>query len=71
VIEQLGDKGEPVEHKGIVARFRNIVSAIFRDQLGSWITTSNWKTVPKATKDVLLGQSERKVFLSKRDRKCR
>jgi hypothetical protein len=53
VIGQLGDKGEPVEPKGIAARFRNIIGAIARDQLGSWITTSNWKTVPKATKDVL------------------
>jgi hypothetical protein len=53
VIEQLSDKGEPVEPKGIASRFWNIVSAIVRDQLGSWITTSNWKTVPKATKDVL------------------
>jgi hypothetical protein len=53
VIEWLGDKGEPVEPKGIAARFRNIVGAIVRDQLGSWITTSNWKTFPKATKDVL------------------
>jgi hypothetical protein len=41
VIEQLGDKGERVEPKGIAARFQNIVSAIVIDQLGSWITTSN------------------------------
>jgi hypothetical protein len=53
VIERLGDKGEPVKPKGIAARFGNIVGAIVRDQLGSWITTSNWKTAPKATKDVL------------------
>jgi hypothetical protein len=53
VIEWLGDKGELVKPKGIAARFQNIISAIVRDQLGSWITTSNWKTVPKATKDVL------------------
>jgi hypothetical protein len=53
VIERLGDKGEPVKPKGIAARFRNIVGAIVRDQLASWITTTNWKTVPKATKDVL------------------
>jgi hypothetical protein len=52
VIERLGDKGEPVEPKGIAARFQNIVGAIVRDQLASWITTTNWKTVPKATKDV-------------------
>jgi hypothetical protein len=53
VIEQLGDKGEPVEPKGIAARFRNIVGAIVRDQLASWITTTDWKTVLKAMKDVL------------------
>jgi hypothetical protein len=41
VIEQLGDKGEPVEPRGIAARFQNIIGAIVRDQLGSWITTSN------------------------------
>jgi hypothetical protein len=34
VIEQLSDKGEPVEPKGIASRFWNIVSAIVRDQLG-------------------------------------
>jgi hypothetical protein len=41
VIERLGDKGEPVEPKGTASRFRNIVGAIVRDQLASWITTSN------------------------------
>jgi hypothetical protein len=60
VIERLGDKGEPFEPKGIAARFRNIVGAIVRDQLGSWITTSNWKTVPKATKDVLWAKLKEK-----------
>jgi hypothetical protein len=56
----LGDKGEPVEPKGIAARFWNIVGAIVRDQLGSWITTSNWKTIPKATKDVLWAKVKEK-----------
>jgi hypothetical protein len=60
VIERLGDKGEAVEPKGIAARFRNIVGAIVKDQLGSWITTSNWKTVPKATKDVLWAKVKEK-----------
>jgi hypothetical protein len=60
VIEQLGDKGEPVEPRGIVARFWNIVGAIVRDQLGSWITTSNWKTVTKAMKDVLWAKVKEK-----------
>jgi hypothetical protein len=60
VIERLGDKGEPVESKGIDARFRNIVGAIVRDQLASWITTTNWKTVPKATKDVLWAKVKEK-----------
>jgi hypothetical protein len=53
VIEQLGDKGEPIEPKGIATRFRNIIGAIIIDQLGSWITTTNWKNVPKAKKVVL------------------
>jgi hypothetical protein len=53
VIEQLVDKGKPVQPEGIAARFRNIVGAIVRDQLASWITSSNWKNVSKATKDVL------------------
>jgi hypothetical protein len=60
VIEQLGDKGEPVEPKGIAARFQNIIGAIVRDQLGSWITTSNWKAVPKAKKDVLWAKLKEK-----------
>jgi hypothetical protein len=64
VIERISDKGEPIEPKGIVARFRNIVGAIVRDQLGSWITISNWKTVPKATKDVLWAKVKEKfVYL--------
>jgi hypothetical protein len=60
VIERLGDKGKLVEPKWIAARFRNIVGAIVRDQLASWITTSNWKTVPKATKDVLWAKVKEK-----------
>ena len=60
MIEQLGDKGEPVRPEGISARFRNIVGAIVRDQLPSWITTSNWKNVPKATKDVLWAKVKEK-----------
>jgi hypothetical protein len=60
VIERLGDKGEPIEPKGIASRFRNIVGAIVRDQLASWIRTTNWKTVPKATKDVLLAKVKEK-----------
>jgi hypothetical protein len=64
VIEWLGDKGEPVEPKGIAARFRNIGGAIVRDQLATWITTTNWKTVPKATKDVLWAKVKEKfVYL--------
>jgi hypothetical protein len=60
VIERLGDKGEPVKPKGIAARFRNIMGAIVRDQLASWITTTNWKTVPKATEDVLWAKVKEK-----------
>jgi hypothetical protein len=56
----LGDKGEPVEPKGIAARFRNIVGTFVRDQLGSWITTTNWKNVTKATKDVLWAKVKEK-----------
>jgi hypothetical protein len=56
----LGDKGEPVEPKGIAARFRNIVDVIVRDQLASWITTTKWKTVPKAMKDVLWAKVKEK-----------
>jgi hypothetical protein len=60
VIERLGDKGEPVEPKLIAARFRNIVGAIVRNQLASWIRTTNWKIVPKATKDVLWAKVKEK-----------
>jgi hypothetical protein len=41
VIEQLGDKGEPVLPEGIAAKFGNIIGASVRDQLASWITTNN------------------------------
>jgi hypothetical protein len=60
VIEHLGDKGKPVQLVGITARFRNIVGAIVRDQLASWITSSNWKNVSKATKDVLWAKVKEK-----------
>jgi hypothetical protein len=64
VIQRLGDKGELVKPKGIAARFRNIVSAIVKDQLASWITTTNWKTIPKATKDVLWAKVKEKFVYS-------
>jgi hypothetical protein len=67
VIERLGDKGEPGKPKGIAARFRNIVGAIVRGQLAYWITTINWKTVPKATKDVLWAKVKEKFFIRKCD----
>jgi hypothetical protein len=60
VIEKLGDKGEPVQPEGIAARFWNIVGSVVRDQLASWITTSNWKNVPKATKDALWAKVKEK-----------
>jgi hypothetical protein len=60
VIELLGDKGKPVERKGITARFRNLVGAIVRNHLAFWITTTNWKTVPKSTKDVLWAKAKEK-----------
>jgi hypothetical protein len=34
MIEELGDKGGPIEPKGIAVKFRNIIGAIVRDQLG-------------------------------------
>jgi hypothetical protein len=34
MIERLGDKGEPVEPKGIAARFRNIVGELSETNWG-------------------------------------
>jgi hypothetical protein len=70
VIEQLGDKGEPVRPEGIVAMSRNIVGAIVRDQLASWITTSNWKNVCKATKDVSWAKVKEKFAYPEGTEKC-
>ena len=65
MIEQLGDKGEPILPQGIAARFWNIAGAIVKDQLANWITTSNWKKVPNATNDVLWAKLKEKFVFRK------
>jgi hypothetical protein len=72
VIEQLGDKGEPVLPEGIAAKFGNIIGASVRDQLASWITTNNWKNVLKSTNDVLWAKVKEKfAFLEGTDNAAR
>ena len=47
-VTEVSLKGEPVQPISVVAKYRNAISFLVRDNLD--ITISNWQLVPKKTK---------------------